>query len=295
MFKKDKLYKIEGGKRIYDSEKGGVFEFTYSEICVNFEQYMNLGTKIFYLKGNSRHNFSLNDSELNYLYTYNLRWGEPLKFVFSKNIEIIKKLQRSDLFLLTNLKNCEFVYLLPRLDTQNKFYFDLVLGVKTSFDINQFYSWILQSINIINVVEINNFNLNYDCIKEIFNFENCKFRDNSVCEEEYYFLKNFKKDENNIKKWNDININKIIKRCNYKFLFKGITNHCYWYNDKVVNSDDANFFIDYEWDTSVVFKKNENGEIIASKEYMYVGGLLDTFDYNYDTLNFSSLILNKSL
>jgi hypothetical protein len=140
MFKKDRLYRIEDGKRIYDSKTGGVFEFAYSEICTNLEQYMNLGTKIFYLKGGSKHNFSLNNSELNYLYTYNLRWDEPLKFVFSKNIEIIKKSQRSDLFLLTNLKNCEFVYLLPRLDIQNKFYFNLVLGVKAGFDINQFYN-----------------------------------------------------------------------------------------------------------------------------------------------------------
>jgi hypothetical protein len=140
MFKKNELYRIENGKRIYDSEKGGVFEFAYSEICINFQQYMNLGAKIFYLRGDSKHNFSLNGSELNYLCTFNLRWHEFLKFVFSKNIEIIKKSQRSDLFLLTNLKNCEFVYLLPRLDAQNKFYFDLLLGVKTDFNINQFYN-----------------------------------------------------------------------------------------------------------------------------------------------------------
>jgi hypothetical protein len=73
MFKKDRLYKIVEGKRVYDSEKGGVFEFTYSEVCVNLEQYMNLDTKIFYLRGESKHNFSLNDSELNYLYTFKLR------------------------------------------------------------------------------------------------------------------------------------------------------------------------------------------------------------------------------
>jgi hypothetical protein len=139
MFKEDKLYHFDDSKRIYDSEKGGAFEFTYSEICVNFEQYMNIGTKIFYLNGSSKYTFPLNQSELDYLCTYQLRWSEPLKFVFSKNIEIIKKTQRCDLFLLTNLKNCEFVYLLPRLNNQNQFYFDLVLGVKINFDINQFY------------------------------------------------------------------------------------------------------------------------------------------------------------
>lgn len=199
MFDKDKLYKIELSKRIYDSDKGGVFEFTYSEICVNFEQYMGIGTKIFYLKGCSKHNFSLNKNELNYLYTHSLRLKEPLNFVFSKNIEIIKKTQRSDLFLLTNLKNCEFVYLLPRLDNKNKFYFDLVLGVKSNFDINQFYSWVLKSISIVNVTEINNFNLDYNCIKNIFDFEKCKFRDNSNCNEEYYFLKFFIDNKTRIK------------------------------------------------------------------------------------------------
>jgi hypothetical protein len=73
VFNKDRLYRIENGKRIYDSKTGGVFEFAYSEICTNFEQYMNLGTKIFYLKGESKHNFSLNIFELNYLYTFKLR------------------------------------------------------------------------------------------------------------------------------------------------------------------------------------------------------------------------------
>ena len=295
MFDKDKLYKIELSRRIYDSDKGGVFEFTYSEICVNFEQYMSIGTKIFYLKGGTKHNFSLNKSELDYLYTYNLRSKEPLNFVFSKNIEIIKKTQRSDLFLLTNLKNCEFVYLLPRLDDKNKFYFDLVLGVTSNFDINQFYSWVLKSINIVNVTEINNFNLDYNYVKNIFDFEKCKFRDNGNCKEEYYFLEFFINNKTRIKNWNDANVEKIVKRWNYKFDFKKITNHCYWYNDKIVQSADSIFFIDYKWDTSFVIKKDENGELIATKDYMFVGGLLDTFEYNYDTINFNSFILNKNL
>jgi hypothetical protein len=69
--------------------------------------------------------------------------------------------------------------------------------------------------------------LSYNTIKEIFNFENCKFRDNRVCKEEYNFLERFRKNENNFKKWNDDYIEKIAKRCNYKFIFKRITNHCY--------------------------------------------------------------------
>lgn len=295
MFKNNKLYRIEEGKRIYDSNKGGVFEFAYSEICVNFEQYINLNIKIFYLKGVSKHNFSLNNSELEYLYTHQLRWFEPLNFVFSDNIQFIKESQKCDLFTLTNLKNCEFVYLLPRLDAKNKFYFDLVLGVKLNFDINQFYSLIFKSINVINIIEINNLNLNYNYVKDIFNFENCKFRDNSVCKEEFNFLNNFRENKNNIKKWGDKNIIKITKRFNYKFVFKKITNHCYWYNNKVVYSDDADFFIDYDWDTSVVFKKNGNGDVVVVKEYMFVGGLLDIFNYNYETLNFSMLIMGKNL
>ena len=295
MFTEDKLYRVEDGKRVYDSDKGGVFEFTYSEICVNFYQYMQENTKIFYLVGSSKHAFSLNDLDLNYLCALNLRCFEPLKFIFSKNIEIIKFLQRSDLFLLTNLKNCEFVYLLPRLDNKNKFYFNLILGVKSNFDINQFYNWNLKSINITSVVEITDFNLNYNFIKKIFDFENCKFRDNRTCEEEYDLKHNFRRNLINQKKWGNNNINKIIRRWHYKFIFKQITNHCYWYNDKIVMNDESIFFIDYKWDNSIILKKTENGELIGVKEYMYVGGLIDTFEYNSETVNFRRLILHKIL
>jgi hypothetical protein len=91
------------------------------------------------------------------------------------------------------------------------------------------------------------------------------------------------------------NINKIITHWNYKFIFKRITNHCYWYNDKIVMSDESSFFIDYKWDTSFVVRKDENGNLIGVKDYMYVGGLLDIFSYNYDKINFNWLILNKDL
>jgi hypothetical protein len=60
-------------------------------------------------------------------------------------------------------------------------------------------------------------------------------------------------------------------------------------------SDESNFFIDYKWDTSFVVRKDENGDLIGVKDYMYVGGLLDIFSYNYDKINFSWLILNKDL
>jgi hypothetical protein len=63
----------------------------------------------------------------------------------------------------------------------------------------------------------------------------------------------------------------------------------------VVCSDDANFFIDYKWDTSFVLKKNENGDLIGVKDYMYVGGLLDIFTYNIEIINFNIRILNRNL
>jgi UDP-2,3-diacylglucosamine pyrophosphatase LpxH len=73
MFTENKLYMVGNGKRIYDSDKDGVFEFAYSELCINFYQYMQENTKIFYLVGSSKHTFSLNDSDLNYLYTIGSR------------------------------------------------------------------------------------------------------------------------------------------------------------------------------------------------------------------------------
>ena len=123
------LYREENGDRIYDGLKYNVLDITYSEIKIHFEQYLATGAKIFYLKGSSKLQVSLSESKLTYLKTLDIRFKEPIFYIFSKTINNIKLNQCSDLFFLTNLKKIEFACLLPRLAKKNCFYFDLLICI----------------------------------------------------------------------------------------------------------------------------------------------------------------------
>lgn len=136
----NKLYRVENGFRIYTQGEVGIEEIFYSEINIHFYDHLNFGAKIYYLQCNSKHKFSLNQNELEYLYTLDKRYEEDLFYVFSDNIKNIKYFQKLDLFFITNLKYLYFICLIPKLDKNNKYYFDLIIAVKPEFDINQFYS-----------------------------------------------------------------------------------------------------------------------------------------------------------
>jgi hypothetical protein len=133
-----KLYRVENNERIYDYETN-IDDIFYSEIFLVFKNHLNFGAKIFYLRCVSKHCFKLTDNEINYLYTLDARYYEELYYVFSENIKTIKCKQRVDLFFLTSLKHLYFVCLIPKLDDEGCYYFNLILGVKPEFNINQFY------------------------------------------------------------------------------------------------------------------------------------------------------------
>jgi hypothetical protein len=132
------LYRIENNCRIYQ-EDVSIEDVFYSELNLHFLDYLNNNTKIYYLQFASNYNFSLNDNEKNYLYSLDERNKEDLNFVYSENIKIIKSNQKIDLFFLTSLKNIDFLLLIPRLDIDYKYYFNLIIGVNYNFDINQFF------------------------------------------------------------------------------------------------------------------------------------------------------------
>jgi len=136
--RKDCLYRIENDYRIY-KEGVSIEDVFYSELNIHFLDYLNNNTKIYYLEFSSNYNFSLDNGEINYLYSLDERYKEELNFLFSNNIKIIKYNQKIDLFFLTSLNSVDFLLLIPKLDSCNKYYFNLIIGVDYSFDINQFF------------------------------------------------------------------------------------------------------------------------------------------------------------
>lgn len=228
---KEKLYKIFDGKRIYNSDITN-FDLFSSEILINFNNHINLGYKIYYLMCGSNHNFSLNVNDLKYLYTEDARCDEPLYFVFSPNVEKIKKAQKFDLFFLMGLKNLGLLILIPKLDDDNKYYFNLILAVKSDFDIKKFYNFNFNSIILKSVVELNMFNLSEFYVKNIFDFENTKFKDNEISLSESDLLRKLKKSDKKLFNENlefpeYVKFSKKLFRVYKKIIFKHICFHIY--------------------------------------------------------------------
>jgi hypothetical protein len=132
-----KLYRVENNERIYNYELN-IEDIFHSEMFLVFKNHLNFGAKIFYLKCVSKHSFKLTNDEVDYLCTLDARCNEKLHYVFSESVRKIKCKQRSDLFFLTSLKHIYFICLIPQLDDNNCYYFNLIIGVKPEFNINQF-------------------------------------------------------------------------------------------------------------------------------------------------------------
>jgi hypothetical protein len=257
---KEKFYKIFDDKRIYNHSVTN-FDLFSSEMLVNLNNHINLGYKIYYLKCESNHNFSLNNDELKYLYTIGERRGEPLYFVFSPNVETIKKSQKFDLFFLMGLKNLGLLILIPKLDNGDKYYFNLILAVKSGFDIEKLYNFNFNSIILNSVLELNMFNLSESYIKNIFDFENNKFKDNNVTREESDLWFNELLDKNS-------EFSKLSKkgiRVLKKIIFKHVCFHLYWL-DGEYQTNDTMFQIDYGYKEKILVP-HQNGDFKIIKSY----------------------------
>lgn len=176
MFNKNILYRGSVKDRIYNNiPNRNIYDILYSELLIHLTHHFDLGYKIYYLQCKPKHGFSLTQKELDYLYTENVRTNEPLHYYFSENIKNIKYSQCSDLFFLSSLKNVGLIILIPKLDTNNVYYFNLILGVNKEFDTEKFDKIDFKSVFLSSFIELNNFNLNENYLKNIFDAENTKF------------------------------------------------------------------------------------------------------------------------
>jgi len=283
-----KFYIMFEGNRLYHYNMD-VYDLFYSELFIHFTDHLNLGAKIFYLKSSSKHVFSLTKFDLIYLSDLFARREEDLKFVFSENIKKIKFAQKNDLFFITNLNNLYFVCLIPKLTDNDLFYFELIIGVKPGFDINQFNNWSLQSINIKSILELNSFNLNENLLKNIFCFEKNKFRDYSINEvEDEIYSKHFSKPLNDI----NTKLTKKGRRFYKKFIFKHICCHFYWLGG-YYQFKNAGYLIDFGYKEKFIIK-NEKNELEIKEVYPSFS-IIDLLCENEESLCFSSWQIYEDL
>lgn len=261
--KKNCLYRIENNYRIYN-ETVSIEDVFYSELNIHFLDYLNNDTKIYYLQFLSNYDFSLDNDEKNYLSILDERDKEELNFVFSDNIKIIKCNQKIDLFFLTSLKNIDFLFLIPKLDNCDKYYFNLIIGVNYNFDVNQFFKWNLKTSCLKNINELTFLNLNENYLSQIINLLDNKFRNIALHSREgEVYIKHFTNGIDNI----DSKLTKTGRIIYKKIIFKLICFHLYWYNNKVLKLNNTGFYIDSEYKDNIITKDENNGLKIISQLY----------------------------
>jgi hypothetical protein len=275
-----KLYRLENNERVYDY-KESIEDIFYSEMCLNFNYHLSFGAKIFYIVCESKNFVSLKNKELNYLYTLDARFTEELNYVFSQNIKNIKCNQRSDLFFLTNLKCLYFVCLIPKLNNNNCYYFNLIIGVKSEFNVNQIYDWNLNSVIISNLTELNKFSLDIGYMTQIFDLLNNKFKDVRISKEEGSIWPKYL--TNGIK---DINskLTKAGVRIYKKMIFKRICYHFYWM-DGYYQINNTHFWMDHGYKEKIIIKNN--GEDLQIKETYHFSSLADIMSSSPEYICFS--------
>lgn len=279
MFNTTQLYKVISGKRVY-SEAIHSYDIYYTEFYTQLLDHISWGYKIYFLKCKSKHNFFLNHEDLRYLNTQGVRVNESLYYCFSKNIKNIKYYQRSDLFLLTSLKNLGLLVLIPKLDQNNRYYFNLILGVKTGFDISQFHKWEFKSIVVDSYIELNNFNLNIDFLKKEFDIENNKFKDNGTNTEEFELWKNKFTDSGS----ENSKLTKQGRRIYKKIIFKEICFHLYWL-DGDYQLKNSSFEIDRGFKEKILIPDEKNNFRVVESYSHYC--LEDLIGYNEEIFHFS--------
>jgi hypothetical protein len=90
----------------------------------------------------------------------------------NNNVSYLMENQKNDLLLL-GLENINYLFLIPKFDKKNRYYYNLLISFKNDSVYNNLFNL---NFNIISIEKFNRIeNLSFLDIKNIFNFENSKF------------------------------------------------------------------------------------------------------------------------
>jgi len=135
-------------------------------VGIFFEKIIEDGLKVFYFSTKPKLNTTLTEEDFLFFKTYE-KYNNSLQI--PENLKQIRDAQCEDLLLILNGFLMETFVVFSKI-TDNKYHYELLAGVKPEFNLEKFLETNFNIINIINVNQIFQSNLNYDFIKQIFDF-----------------------------------------------------------------------------------------------------------------------------
>ena len=126
----------------------------------------------------------INDFDKEYIF-------KNAEYVYPKNIDFIKKNKLEDLIFLESLANLVLLFLIPKLDGNNCFYYDLILVIKDTYNPKLLVNFSSNLVSLNKIVNYRDLNCNYEFVESFFNLKDNIFREYSL------------------KEWEDKEINKL--------------------------------------------------------------------------------------
>jgi len=192
---KNKIYDIinsgeNKGLRVYNEALYGTDSALYSELEIFFNNLLNNGVNFYLLHNIPNTNIILNQDDFNYLNQSREQRDNNKMVNHPQNINLIKNNQSQDFWKIYNIRGLEIWFVLPYLTEDNKYYYNLLIGLNNNGNISDFLN--LNSIKINSFEYINN-KIFYEFFKSIFNFENFLFKGAEFTKEERDLIDNHEK------------------------------------------------------------------------------------------------------
>jgi len=166
------FYFIKDSLRFYDIYSISEIDLFCSELSIFCNNYIENGNKLYFIKCSPKNKINLTQNELDYIYLLDQNCKNFDYLDINGNVGYLMENQKNDLLLL-GLEKINFLFLIPKFDNNNSYYFDLFISFKHQYQ----YEYLLSlNFNTIFIDYISIFkNITFLDIKNTFNFEKNKF------------------------------------------------------------------------------------------------------------------------
>lgn len=204
MNQKNKLYTLKNigdlkNCRIYNELEVTPIQAFYSELEVYFNQCINQGYNIYVLNNKPTHNIIFTKNDINYISADPYEHAkEVVDYYSSSNLKYIKELQLNDYKWILCYNKFDFVFFIPNLDKNNKYYYNFIVAVKNNDRINDILNHKFNLIELNNLQYLNQFLFDITFLEKLFNIENISndnatttiFKDNLLTANEWGLCQN---------------------------------------------------------------------------------------------------------
>ena len=326
-----KIYKIidngkNKGMRLYDETKHDASVIFFSEMSIAINNLIDQNINFYLLYNSPTHNIIWDEIDFKYLNQSKDQHYKNSQGIYPNNIKLIKDNQCNDFWKINNIGGLEIWIVIPHLDSNNKYYYDLLIGLSKDSNINDFFNLQLDLIKINSIDQLNN-KIFYELFESLFNFDNYVFENAKFTKVECNLidthdqLKITTEYVEHIKlldwraeyrstyksappRWSDDKEEELRKKVleksrslyNHKLAaeiaFRKLSYHIYVYSDEMLNNDDNVFFTNFnELAGGGKAIKTEDGKLkIIQEEYMIC--LLDIIIDSLDTFFCFNVIKN---